>query len=99
MNESVFIVSREPALLEPVREWGQLEDAPLLLFDTLQDAYGQLEAYTPLILIVDRRSESGSVLGLLRKARRRFPQLEIILIESERSPRVREAERQAGVDR
>ncbi len=99
MSDSLFIVTREESLLRRIEEWGQLENAPLLVYPSLQEAYGQLDAYDPLLLVVDRRSEAESVLGLLRKIRRRHRHLEIVLLESPRSDKVRSAERLAGVDR
>jgi DNA-binding NtrC family response regulator len=99
MADSALIISRDPELREQVRRWESLEEARLLLFDSLDAAYARLTELEPLLLLVDRRSETGSLLGLLRRARRRSRHLEIILLESPRSDRVREAERQAGVDR
>ena len=99
MSDSLFIVSREPELLSQLERWGLIEGAPALVHESLGEAYGQLEAYRPLILLVDRRSEQEPILGLLRKIRRGHPDLEIILLESPRSEKVRQAEHLAGVDR
>ena len=99
MGDGVFAVSDNAALLETLEHWGPLEGAPVFSFPTLQEAYSQLEAYDPLFLLLDRRTEPGSVLGLLKKIRRRRRRLELILLESPRSEKVRQAERLAGVDR
>jgi DNA-binding NtrC family response regulator len=99
MNDGFFVVSGDAALLEALESWGPLEGAPAFGFANLQEAYGQLEAYDPLLLLLDRRSETGSILGLIRKIRRKRRNLELILLESPRSDKVRRSERQAGVDR
>jgi len=96
--DGFFLVSRDPSLLAAVASWGPLEGTPVFDYPSLQAAYGALDAYQPLILLLDRRSEEGSVLGLLRKIRRRHRDLELILLESPRSERVRREERLAGVD-
>jgi DNA-binding NtrC family response regulator len=97
-DDGLFVVSREPSLLAAVEGWGPLLGAPIFSHPTLQAAYTALEAYRPLLLLLDRRSEEGSVLGLLRKLRRRHRDLELILLESPRSEKVRREERLAGVD-
>ena len=96
--DGLFVVSAERGFVATVEAWGPVAGAPVFAFPSLQAAYGALDAYDPLILLVDRRSEDGSILGLLRKLRRRFRHLELILLESPRSDRVRGAERLAGVD-
>ena len=99
MGDGIVVVSGDRALLETLESWGPLEGAPIFTFPGLQEAYGQLEAYDPLLLLIDRRSETGSILGFLRKIRRRRRHMEMILLESPRSEKVRQAERLAGVDR
>ncbi len=99
MDDGYFVVSGDTGLLKAMEDWGPLEGAPAFSFANLQDAYAQLEAYDPLLLLIDRRSETGSILGLVRKIRRQHRNLELILLESPRSEKVRRAERQAGVDR
>ncbi|MCP4548773.1 MAG: sigma-54-dependent Fis family transcriptional regulator [bacterium] len=98
MSDSVFIVTREQELLDQVDQWGLLEGAALITFSSLKEAYSQLDTYNPLLLLVDRRSEVGMVLGFLRKIRRTLPMLEIIFLESSRSDNVRQTEQMAGVD-
>ncbi len=99
MDDGFFVVSGDDRLLESLESWGPLEGAPAFVFGSLQDAYSQLEAYDPLLLLLDRRSETAGILGLLRKIRRKCRNLELILLESPHSEKVRRAERLAGVDR
>jgi len=97
-DDGLFVVSRDPSLLAAFEGWGPLLGAPIFSHPTLQAAYAALDAYRPLLLLLDRRSEEGSVLGLLRKLRRKHRDLELILLESPRSDKVRREERLAGVD-
>ena len=81
MDDGFFVVSDDRDLMATLERWGPLEGAPAFSFASLQEAYGQLEAYDPLLLLLDRRSETGSILGLIRKIRRKRRNLELILLE------------------
>ncbi len=98
MADTVLLVSKEEELLRQIGNWDRLEEADLVLVEETGEAYSLLEELDPLILVIDRRGESQSPLNLIRKIRRRYPHLEIALMESERSDVVRENERRAGVD-
>jgi len=91
-------VSRDEVLLRQIGNWDRLEEADLVAVEDSGEAYSLLDELDPLILIIDRRGEVRSPLTLLRKIRKRQPHLEIALMESERSEKVREMEKRAGVD-
>ncbi|MBC8367562.1 sigma-54-dependent Fis family transcriptional regulator [bacterium] len=98
MADTVLLATKEEELLRQIGNWDRLEGADLVLVEEPSEAYSLLEELDPLILIIDRRGESQSPMNLIRKIRRRYPHLEIALMESERSDVVRENERKAGVD-
>jgi DNA-binding NtrC family response regulator len=99
MDSTIFIVTRKETFLDTIESWGKLGGSVPITWESLEQAYSQLPVYEPVLLLVDRRETPESILSLLRKIRRRYPHLEIMLLESPRSPRVRQAEAQVGVDR
>ncbi len=58
-GDGIFAVSSDAGFLATIEGWGPLSGAPVFTFPNLQEAYGQLEAYDPLLLLVDRRTEAA----------------------------------------
>ncbi len=98
MPDTVLLISKDEELLRQIGNWDRLEGADLMPVEEPGEAYSLLEELDPLILVIDRRATPQSPLSLIRKIHRRYPHLEIALMESERSDKVREAEKRAGVD-
>ncbi|MDP6669203.1 MAG: sigma-54 dependent transcriptional regulator [Candidatus Krumholzibacteria bacterium] len=93
-----MIVSRDEDLTRQFDQWGRLEDTDLLQVGDLEEAYSRMAEWEPLFLLLDCRQIGEGHLKLLRKLRRKFPTLDIILLESPRSDKVRESEKRAGAD-